>query len=110
MMCELFPCNVKGIAGSITASTFWSIKLLMELKKDVYVINMRYSTSIFPMLLIKSMLCVMGLIFVHFMVPEVNQRSIEEIQNKLYGTETLNRMPNLRRASSETNNEQYNDS
>ncbi|XP_015604212.1 facilitated trehalose transporter Tret1 [Cephus cinctus] len=78
---ELFPSNVKGTAGSVAAATNWSLAFMVT----KFFPTMMNNVGIAGSFVIFAFVCVAGTIFISTVVPETKGKSLEEVQNELYG-------------------------
>lgn len=80
VMSEIFPINVKGVAGSLATLVNWFGAWAVS-----YSFNFLMEWSSYGTFLILAAINALGIIFVVKMVPETNGRTLEEIQVALKG-------------------------
>ncbi|KMS96164.1 hypothetical protein BVRB_001450 [Beta vulgaris subsp. vulgaris] len=78
IMSEIFPINVKGVAGSLVVLVNWSGAWLISY---TYNFMMRWST--FGTFYIYAAFCVLTILFVAKFVPETKGKTLEEIQESI---------------------------
>ncbi|XP_029172294.1 facilitated trehalose transporter Tret1-like isoform X1 [Nylanderia fulva] len=86
MVGELFTKDVKNAASAATAICNWTLVFLVTkcFQDMVDLMGMSSSFATF------GMISLIGTVFVSTMVPETKDRSVEEIQIELYGTQIRN--------------------
>lgn len=75
IMSEIFPINVKGVAGSLVVLVNWSGAWLIS-----YTYNFMMSWSTFGTYYIYAAFCILTVLFVAKVVPETKGKTLEEIQ------------------------------
>ncbi|XAR58506.1 hypothetical protein NMG60_11013931 [Bertholletia excelsa] len=75
IMSEIFPINVKGVAGSIATLTNWFIAWLVS-----YTYNFLVSWSSYGTFVLYALINVLAILFIIFIVPETKGRTLEQIQ------------------------------
>ncbi|XP_011309196.1 facilitated trehalose transporter Tret1 isoform X1 [Fopius arisanus] len=81
MMGEILPAKIRGPAASIATGFNWSCTFIVtKTFKDI--IGLIGTSGTF---LTFGVICILGLVFVIFVVPETRGRSLEEIERRLTG-------------------------
>lgn len=75
IMSEIFPINIKGVAGSLVVLVNWSGAWLIS-----YTYNFMMSWSTFGTYYIYAAFCILTVLFVAKIVPETKGKTLEEIQ------------------------------
>ncbi|GLT38351.1 hypothetical protein SLA2020_126070 [Shorea laevis] len=75
MMSEIFPIQLKGIAGSIVTLTSWGCSWVIS-----YCFNFLMNWSSYGTFSVFATFCGMAIVFVYKLVPETKGRTLEEIQ------------------------------
>ncbi|XP_052188066.1 sugar transporter ERD6-like 7 isoform X2 [Diospyros lotus] len=75
IMSEIFPINVKGVAGSLATLMNWFIAWLVS-----YTFNFLMSWSSYGTFVVYGAINVLAILFIAFVVPETKGRSLEQIQ------------------------------
>jgi sugar porter (SP) family MFS transporter len=84
VMAELFPPNVKSVASSLTSFTCFGTGFLITL----FFPTLSHLLGMAQSFWICATVCLIGAIFVYFMLPETKGKSIQEIQKLLEGNKT----------------------
>ncbi|CAH0724809.1 unnamed protein product, partial [Brenthis ino] len=81
MLGEILPSRIRGTAASLATGFNWTCTFIVTKSFDnvIAMINMYGTVWLF------AVLCVIGLLFVIFFVPETRGKSLEEIEKKLTG-------------------------
>ncbi|XP_011347516.1 facilitated trehalose transporter Tret1 isoform X2 [Ooceraea biroi] len=79
MMPELFAPEVKGVAGSSACLFNW----LMAFVVTKFYSNMTEAVDSYGTFWIFSGFCAVGIVFVHFLVPETKGKTLDQIQREL---------------------------
>lgn len=76
---EIFPLNIRGVGASVAISVSWGFNMLVSLTFLTLIefIGTSYTFWLY------SFLCILGWIFVYFIVPETKNCSLEQIENNL---------------------------
>jgi MFS transporter, SP family, galactose:H+ symporter len=79
MIAEIFPLRIRGLASSLTISLNWGMNMLVAL---TFLPLLNYLTPVGTFLLY-SAICVLGVLFVYFAIPETKGVTLEHIENNL---------------------------
>ncbi|RDW94938.1 sugar transporter-1 [Coleophoma crateriformis] len=80
---EVFPNSMRSRGVSIVASTNWIFNFVIGLTTRDMLASMKYGTYIFF-----ACFCAMGGLFVYFVVPETNNKTLEELDIYFGGDDT----------------------
>ena len=81
MLGEVFAADVKGLAGSISATLNWTLAFIVSKSFN----NLVSAIDIGPTFWLFSGISCLGIIFVYFIVPETKGKSLAEIQKIIEG-------------------------
>ncbi|XP_049780356.1 facilitated trehalose transporter Tret1-like [Schistocerca cancellata] len=84
MMGVLFPPHIKGLASSITCLVNWMLVFVIT----KFFANLLVFAGTASTFWLFSLITAIGTVFVFFVVPETNGKSLEEIQMELSGSES----------------------
>lgn len=76
---EIFPNRIRGLAMGISTFSLWTACFLLTYTFPIF--NSRFGAS--GTFWLYGAICVSGLIFVWFRLPETKRKSLEEIENEL---------------------------
>jgi sugar porter (SP) family MFS transporter len=76
---EIFPLNIRGVGASLAISISWGFNMLVSMTflTLIQFIGTSHTFWLF------AFLCVLGWIFIYFIVPETKNCSLEQIENNL---------------------------
>lgn len=81
MLGEILPSKVRGTAASIATAFNWTCTFIVTKTFK----NIIESIDIYGVFWLFAAICILGLIFVIFFVPETRGKSLEEIEHRLTG-------------------------
>ncbi len=76
---EIFPLNIRGVGASLAISVSWGFNMLVALTFLTLIQLMGPSHTFW----LYAFLCILGWIFVYFIVPETKGCSLEQIEQNL---------------------------
>lgn len=76
---EIFPLNIRGVGASLAISASWGFNMLVSLTFLTLIQLIGTSHTFW----LYAILCILGWIFVYFIVPETKNCSLELIENNL---------------------------
>lgn len=76
---EIFPLEIRGLGISVAVSSCWAFNMLVALTLLTLIDSFGISGTFW----IYAALCVLGVLFVYFLVPETKGCSLEQIENNL---------------------------
>ncbi|XP_043510902.1 facilitated trehalose transporter Tret1-like, partial [Frieseomelitta varia] len=82
MMGELFAAEVKGVAASSACFLNWVLVFIVT----KFFSDLSNAIGIGPTFWLFAVVCVIGIFFVYFLVPETKGKSLEDIQKELNGS------------------------
>lgn len=93
MLGEVFAADIKGLAGSISATLNWTLAFIVS----KFFSNLTEAIDIGPTFWLFSGISCLGTVFVYFVVPETKNKSLAEIQTMIKGDidEEEDTMPRL---------------
>jgi MFS transporter, SP family, galactose:H+ symporter len=77
---EIFPLNIRGVGASLAISASWGFNMLVSLTFLTLIQLIGTSHTFW----LYAILCILGWIFVYFIVPETKDCSLEQIENNLH--------------------------
>lgn len=79
MLGELFAPDIKGLAGSISATSNWTLAFIVTKTYN----NMRETIGVAATFWLFTAISVLGIVFIYFAVPETKGKSLNSIQRML---------------------------
>ncbi len=79
MISEIFPLRIRGIGSSLTVAMLWFFNMCVAFTFPPLVANLGETKTFW----LYSLFCVLGWIFVYFIVPETKGCSLEQIEKNL---------------------------
>ncbi|XP_042498699.1 sugar transporter ERD6-like 7 [Macadamia integrifolia] len=78
VMSEVFPINIKGIAGSLVTLVNWLGSWVTS-----YTFNLLVTWSSYGTFFMYAAICALAIVFIYKVVPETKGRTLEEIQSSM---------------------------
>lgn len=79
MLGELFAPDIKGLAGSISATSNWTLAFIVTKTYN----NLRDTLGVGPTFWLYTVISLVGIVFIYFAVPETKGKSLSSIQKML---------------------------
>lgn len=79
MLGELFAPDIKGLAGSISATSNWTLAFIVTKTYN----NLRDVLGVGPTFWLFTGISIVGIVFIYFAVPETKGKSLSSIQKML---------------------------
>lgn len=85
MLGELFAPDVKGLAGSISATSNWTLAFIVTKTYN----NLRDAIGVSGTFWLFTGISLIGIVFIYFAVPETKGKSLHSIQQMLDKSENI---------------------